>query len=590
MDSKGTWDLLIRGATLYDGSGAPPRRVDLAVAKGRVVALGSLSGDAHEVIDAEGLWLIPGFVDLHTHYDGQVSWDPELGASALHGVTTVVTGSCGVGFAPCKAEDRDALVALMEGVEDIPGTALHEGIRWAWESFPEYLDALAGEPRTIDVFAQVPHDALRVFVMGERALRAEVATEADIDAMRAHLRAALEAGAIGFSTGRSDNHRSAQGLPTPAHEAAEAELVGLAKAFEGLSHGVLQAVSDFDILRDPGRFHAEFDLLEAMFRAAPGTKGSVSWMQREPGAEQVELVEARVAAAAETGCAIRLQTAPRAVGVILGLEATFHPFMGHPTFRALHGLPREEQVRRLREPALRSQLLSEKPGRVSGDGSALPPLADLLLARIEQVAYRLFPFRDPPDYEPPVTASIGMEARLSGRSVMEELLDALLEEEGKALLYFPIFNYAGGNLDRVQRMLAHPAAMLGLSDAGAHVGTICDFSFPTFALDWWGLRRPEGRLPIERLVALMSGETAGHLGLSDRGILEVGRLADLNLIDPQRLRVRRPVMVADLPAGGKRLDQAAEGIVGTWKNGVAIARGGKLTGARPGGLRRAGRD
>jgi N-acyl-D-aspartate/D-glutamate deacylase len=584
-------DLIFRGATLYDGSGGPPRVADLAVSGGVISAIdvpGVIPDDGARVIDGAGCWLTPGFVDVHTHYDGQVSWDPELAPSALNGVTTVVTGSCGVGFAPCAPHQRAALIALMEGVEDIPGSALAEGIQWGWQSFPEYLDAIAATPRTIDVLCMVPHDALRVFVMGERALRAEPATPADLHAMRALLREALGAGAAGFSTGRTDNHRSASGACTPAHDVQAEELVALAKAFDGLGHGVLQAVSDFDLLRDPSAFDAEFDVLEAMFAAAPGHRASLSWIQREPGAGQVRQIQARVEAATARGLQLRLQTAPRGIGVLLGLEATFHPFIGHPTYRAMHGLPLAERVAKLRDPAVKAQILSEAPGRVSGDGTAIPPLADLMLARIEQIAFRLFVMAEQPDYEPPLAASLGARARALGAPALSVIYDALLEDEGRALLYFPIFNYAPGDLSDVAQMMQHPAALFGLGDAGAHVGTICDYAFPTFALDWWGRRRPTGRMPIERLVELLSGRNAEHMGLHDRGRLAVGLRADLNLIDPEALRLSRPVLVADLPAGGRRLHQAASGLRCTVKNGEIIAQDGVLTGARPGGLVRLG--
>lgn len=582
-------DLVVAGGTVVDGTGSPGFTADVGVRDGRIVAVGRVDRAGARVIEADGALVTPGFVDLHTHYDGQATWDGELAPSALHGVTTAVMGSCGVGFAPVHAADRQRLIELMEGVEDIPGTALHEGLRWRWETFGEYLDALDALPHTVDLGCHVPHDALRVYVMRDRALAGAPATEADVAAMRDVLRRALLDGALGFSTGRSDNHRSAKGEATPAAEAGQRELEGLASAFVGLDHGVLQAVSDFDLEAGPHRFTPEFDLLEAFARASGGRPFSLSLMQRDGAPGQYKRILERVEAANAAGLRMRIQVAPRGIGVLLGLQATFHPFMGFPSYKAVAGLPLAERVARLRDPATKARLLAERSEPVAGDGSPLPPLADQLLAAIALVALRTFRLTDPVDYEPRIEASLGFEAHRRGVSVLEALYDALLEDEGRALLYFPLYNYTSGDLSAVREMLVHPDALPGLSDGGAHVGTICDASFPTTLLSWWGRDRPTGRLPLERLVEFQTRRTAGHLGLRDRGTIEVGKRADLNVIDLPRLRNRLPHVVADLPAGGRRIVQEADGYLATLVAGQVVVEQGRFTGARPGRVVRGGR-
>ncbi len=584
-----SYELLIRDGILVDGSGEAPRRADVGVRGARVVAVGDLRGErAERTIDADGAIVTPGFVDLHTHYDGQLSWDPDLLPSAAHGVTTVVAGNCGVGFAPCREADREALIALMEGVEDIPGSALAEGIRWGWESFEAYMDALDAAPHTLDFALQVPHDCLRVWAMGERGLRGEAATEADILAMRGALRRALEAGAAGFSTGRSDNHRARSGAATPASEASAAELAGIASALDGLDHGVIQVVSDFDIARGPEPFDGEFDLIERMAEAAPGRPLSISLSQRDQEPEQWRRILARVEAATAAGHLMRVQVAPRGIGVILGLTATFHPFVGHPSYRAIAHLPLAERVAQLRNPAFRQRLLTEPIGRVSGEGSSIPPLVDLLLSMIDRISFRMFRLGERPDYEPSGMASLGADAWTRGVTPLEAILDALLDDEGRALIYFPIFNYSEFNLDNVATMMTHPLALPGLSDGGAHVGTICDASFSTFLLTHWTRDRAEGRLPLAWAVRQLSAAGALHLGLKDRGLVRPGMRADLNVIDHARLSLRAPRLVRDLPAGGSRLLQDAEGYRATVVGGRVILEQDQLTGERPGRLVRLG--
>ncbi len=577
-------DLKITGGTIVDGTGAERFVGDVGVRDGRIVEVGKVSTQAKRRLDADGALVTPGFVDIHTHYDGQISWDRDLAPSCLHGVTTVVMGNCGVGFAPVREQDRERLIRLMEGVEDIPGTALSEGITWEWETVPEYMSALDRSSRTLDYCAQVTHDALRVYVMGERAIAEEPATDDDIERMRALTREALEHGAFGFSTGRSDNHRSADGDPTPASEATTRELTGIARAFDGLGYGVLQAVSDFD-MRDE-RFEPEWEVLEAMARAG-GRPMSVSLMQRDHVPTQFRQIMERASRAQADGLDIRLQCAPRAIGVLLGLEATFHPFMGFPSYKAICSLPLDERVARMRDPAFRAKILTEKSEPVSGDGSAIPPLADKLLENIDKIALRVFRIGERPDYEPTLESSLYATAYAKGASALEAVYDALLEDDGHELLYFPLYNYTEMNLNNVHAMMTHPLALPGLSDGGAHVGTICDASFSTFLLTHWTRDRTHDRIPIERAVRMQTLDTARHMGLADRGTIAVGQKADLNVIEHQSLSLSRPRLVRDLPAGGHRLLQHATGYLATVVSGETILEHGELTGARPGRLVRA---
>jgi len=578
-------DLLIRGGTVVDGSGGPARTADVAVQGGRIVDVSErpITVAAHETLDAAGAWVMPGFVDIHTHYDGQATWDDTFSPSIHHGVTTLVMGNCGVGFAPVRPGGQDGLIQLMEGVEDIPGTALHEGIRWGWETFPQYMDALERTPRSLDFLVQVPHDPLRMYVMGGRAEAQQAATAQDIAAMRRLLRDALLAGAAGFSTGRSDNHRTAEGKETPASEAGAAELTGIAAAFQGLSHGVVQLVSDFDLLRDPARFDAEFDLVEQLAQAA-GRPLSMTWLQRDPGGDQYRAIQARTEAAVARGLPLYLQAAARGIGVITGLDASFHPFMGFPGYKEVAHLPLAQRAAALREPQRRASILAGRSDRLAGDGTAIPPLVDLLLARIDQISGRMFPLEGEPDYEPSVMTSFLVRARQAGIRPLEALYDYLAAGDGSALIYFPIFNYNEGSLDVLRGMLDHPRALFGLADAGAHVGTVCDASFTTFMLTHWVQGRARERLPLERAVEMMTSRNARYLGLADRGTLAAGHRADINVVDPARLALGLPQLVADLPAGGKRFLQLAQGYVGTWVNGVAVTLEGEIRSARPGRL------
>jgi N-acyl-D-aspartate/D-glutamate deacylase len=579
-------DTVIRGGLVVDGTGSAPFEADVGIAGGRIVAVGKDLGPAAREIDARGCIVTPGFVDIHGHYDGQVSWDEELRPSSIHGVTTVVMGSCGVGFAPVREADRQRIIGLMEGVEDIPGAALAEGINWRWETVAEYMNALDAMPHAIDFAVTVPHDALRVYVMGERAEAREAATDDDLAKMQEVLAASLDAGAVAFSTGRSDNHKDNRGADTPAAEVGKRELSALASVFRGRKGRTLQIVSDFDMAKGPAAFDGEFAIVEAMAEAS-GAPLSLSLLERIGDVDQWKKILGRVEEGVARGLNLKVQCAPRGIGVILGLEATFHPFIGFPSYKEVATKPLAERVAHLRTPEVRARLLQEKSEKVAGDGSSIPPLVDILLANLDFVAMSLFRLGERPNYEPKREDSIFAEAMRSGRTVLEVLYDAMLEQEGHALLYFPIYNYSGGNLDAVAQMLHHPRALFGLSDGGAHVGTICDASFQTFLLTHWARDRAERRMPIEQAVRMLTAANAEWIGFTDRGVLAPGKKADVNVIDLASLELLPPRLVHDLPAGGKRFMQDAKGYRATLVSGEVIAENGALTGARPGRLVRA---
>ncbi len=588
------YDLKIEGGLVYDGSGGEPFRANVAVQNGRIVELGDCNGAAHQTINADGAIVTPGFVDVHTHYDGQISWDEELKPSVNHGVTTAVMGNCGVGFSPCREEDRDKLIRLMEGVEDIPGTALHEGIQWGWESFPEYMDAIDAIPHTIDFAALIPHDPVRVFAMGDRAVFDEVASEADIERMRNLVREGLEAGAIGFSTGRSDLHKSADGDWTPASEAGKAELAGIASAFQGLDYGVLQAVNDFDMVRPEDNFNYEFELMEAYFRAAPGHKASMSLMQRDFAPDDWRKIMQRVEGLNQQGLDIRLQVAPRAIGVFLGLDCTFHPLMAFPSYLAIKDQPLADRVAIMRDPAFKQKMLAEQPVKLSGPGSSIPPITDLLIEQYDSLAEKHFQLarNGVVDYEQGKEDSVAAMAAAEGVSVWEKTYDILLQQDGKALLYFPIYNYTDMNYDNVYTMLQHPAAIPGLSDGGAHVGTICDASFPTYLLSHWTRDRVRQKKPgieLSRAIQMLTADGADYLGMHDRGRLAPGLKADINVIDYEKLALGIPEMIQDLPAGGQRLLQGVTGYRATFVSGKQVVDQDTVTAARPGRLVRMNR-
>ncbi|MEC7985860.1 MAG: amidohydrolase family protein [Myxococcota bacterium] len=581
------YDIRINGGLIFDGNGGEPYVADIAISDGVIQKIGSFEGDARKTLDAQGMIVTPGFVDLHTHYDGQISWDEMLEPSVYHGVTTVVMGNCGVGFAPVHEADRGRLISLMEGVEDIPGTALHEGINWDWERFPEYMDAIEKRPHTLDFAVYVPHDPLRVYVMRDRGIAEEDSTVADRIKMAEVLREALAAGAIGFSTGRSDVHRSANGENTPASEATKEELVALASVLSEFDHGVLQAVSDFDLLKGPEHFDREFALLEA-FALAGKSPVSISLTQRHFAPKQWEHIIERCEQL-QSQQPIRLQVAPRGIGVMLGLSGTFHPLMAFPSYLEISHLPLADRVSLLRDPERKRRILSEKPVLLAKEGSSVPPLADMLLQRLDEVSRTLFLLGHPPQYEQSLSESIFEKAKRKGVSHMEYLYDVLLEDDGKAMLYFPIYNYAEGDFSNVLSMLRHPLSLPGLSDGGAHVGMICDAGFPTYLIQYWTRDREGEKLPLPWVVSFLTKKPADFLGLSDRGVLEVGKKADINVIDYHKLGVEEPYMVADLPAGAQRLMQRSTGMVATFVSGVPVVENSQLTRYRPGRLVRAGK-
>ncbi|MAA80254.1 MAG: amidohydrolase [Deltaproteobacteria bacterium] len=572
---------LIRGGMIYNGTGSTPFVGDI-VFEGKVICFvgEKYTGDIDHVIDAKGKMVTPGFVDMHTHYDGQISWDDELAPSVYHGVTTVVLGNCGVGFAPVHASDRSRLIELMEGVEDIPGTALHKGITWDWESFPEYMDALDKKPHTLDFALYVPHDPLRVYVMRERALAEEEATEKDCQEMARLLAEALDAGAIGFATGRSDVHRSSNGEWTPSSEATERELVALGSAFHGRDKGVLQAVNDFNLERGEQDFEEEFRLMDSLARSAQRPM-SISLMQRDMAPQQWKKI---IASAQESGLPFFFQVAPRGIGTMLGLSGTFHPLMAFPSYIEIADKPLEERVRLLREPQRRARILSESPVRLAKEGSSVPPLVDALFAQLEQVSKKLFALGNPPVYEQPFQESVYGRAMKRGVSPLEYMYDALLEDDGHALLYFPVYNYTEGNFNNVREMMMLPNALPGLSDGGAHVGIICDASFPTYLLSYWTRDRKEGKFPIEWVVQFLTSRPAQFLGLEDRGLLASGMKADINIIDYEALSIDAPRMVCDLPGGSSRLMQKASGFTATFVSGVQVIQDSLLCQSRPGSL------
>jgi N-acyl-D-aspartate/D-glutamate deacylase len=583
-----TLDLKITDATIVDGRGGPAFSGDIAVRDGLIVEVGRVTAPAHRSIDAQGALLTPGFIDPHTHYDGQAFWDEELPTSSRHGVTTAIFGNCGVGFAPLTPGRQQDLITLMAGVEDVPGSVLAVGLDWQWEGFADYLQRLSQRQWTIDIGTQITHDPVRVYVMGERALRREPATEADIAAMRKLVSGALGAGAFGFSTGRHDAHRMADGRDTPASLASARELVGIAESLNDHGHRVLQVVSDYNLYNaGPEAFDEEFDLIEQMARVAQRPL-SLTLTQRPDDHGQWRQVMKRTEESTKNGVQMAVQVSPRAVGVLMGLNSSFHPFIAHPSFQPIAKLPPIERVKALRDPALKAQLLAEKAAPYAGKGNAASQFFENLLQNIETYSARIFPDRGERNFEPPYSESLQAEAQRRSISAMEAVYDALLERDGNALLYWPVLSYEPGNLDYVREMLRHPQAIMGLGDAGAHVNNINDYTYSTFAIAFWPKQRFAGPgLPLEYIVRLMTGSPAEHFGLNDRGLIDIGRRADLNLIDQARLGLEPIRVVRDLPGGEQRLLQGAHGYLATFKGGTAILENDELTGAKPGRLLRA---
>jgi len=565
------YDLIIRGGTIYDGLGGAPFVGDIAISGDTIAAVGSVSGPAREEIDASGHIVTPGFVDIHTHYDGQATWDDVMAPSSWHGVTTVVMGNCGVGFAPAAPDKHQWLIGLMEGVEDIPGTALAEGMTWDWESFPEYLDSLEKLPRTIDIGIHVPHGAVRAYVMGERGARNEEPTDADIAAMSRIVEDGLRAGALGFSSSRTVLHKSIDGELVPGTTATAKELIGIGRAMGNVGYGVFEMASDLVPEWN------EFDWMTALsketglpvtFAMLQSPMKQMTWTEQMAACEQAN----------RTGGNVVAQISLRGTGVVMNWRGTVHPFVQRPSWRAIAELPWDQQLAKLKDPAFKAQLLAE-------DNLPPPSLDIAALFMLVTAGFALqFAMHDDFTYEPTRDDSIALQADAAGKDAAEFAYDALMADDGNGFIYLPILNYQDGNLDFIKGLLERDDTVVSLSDGGAHCGTICDAAAPTFLLSYWARDRKAGTIPVELAVKRQCHDTARLYGLNDRGVLRAGYLADLNIIDFAKLRLSRPWLAFDLPAGGKRLLQKADGYVATIKSGEVTFRNGEVTQARPGGL------
>ena len=559
-------DLVIRGGTIADGTGAELVQADVAIDAGRIAAVGRQVAGGREEIDAKGMLVTPGFVDLHTHYDAQATWSSRLTPSSWNGVTTAMMGNCGVGFAPCRPEQRQMLVKLMEGVEDIPEPVLTEGLPWSWSTFEDYLDFLDGRRFDLDIATQVPHAALRVFVMGNRGADREPATPEDRRRMGELAAAGIRAGALGFSTSRTINHKALDGRHIPTFQADEAELAEIGEAIGRTGAGWLQVISDFD---EP---EAELAMLRRVAERS-GRPMSISVLQRDHKPEEWRLVMQRIGEARQAGTPIFGHVPTRATNVLFGFEISQNPFMDRPGWREISGLPFEARVARLRDPAFRARILAEKG--TSGESFARR------ITRWE----RIFPLGDPPDYEPAPEHSIAAEAQRRGVDPAALAYDTMLGSDGRALLLRPLTNFAYGTLDTVHDMLRHPNTLVGLGDGGAHVSIISDASSLAYMLTHWSRDRTRGpKLPLPWVVKRLTSDNATAVGLADRGVVRPGAKADINIIDYDKLTIRPPRVAYDLPGGGRRLVQHSDGFVATLVGGEAVMRDGQATGKLPGRL------
>ena len=562
------YDLIIKGGTLIDGTGAASITSDVAIKDGCIVDIGKITSKANRAINADGLFVTPGWVDIHTHYDGQVSWDPYLSPSSWHGVTTAVMGNCGVGFAPAHVHQRELMMELMEGVEDIPGAVLAEGVKWEWETFPQYMDAMSRKPRIMNVGAQIPHGALRVFVMGERGANREAATLDDMKIMAAIAKEAIAAGALGFTSSRTIVHRTKCGAAVPSLGVDGQELIEIATAIGETGKGVLQLISDWDDL------DAEFNMIRDVTQAS-GWPMSYTLLQHDFLPERWREVLRRTEIARGEGLDIKAQVACRGIGMIHGLECSMQPFFMTPSYQKIAHLSLAKRVRELQNPELKKRMLMESMNATD----------NRRLESITQHFHKYFPIYDRANYEPLAEESIAGIAAGIGLSAVEVAFDMMLQDESRQKFYFPLYNYTENNLDVVHAMLTHPATLLGLGDAGAHCGYICDASYPTYLIKHWARDRTRGpKLPIEFLVHAQTQRNARALGMFDRGALVLGMKADINIIDYEKLDLSNPKMVNDLPAGGRRLIQKASGYVSTMVNGQVVMEHGEPTGQLPGQL------
>ena len=567
-------DLVIRNGLLVDGTGAPAREADLAIDGGVVTAVGEVNDLGREEIDAAGMLVTPGFVDIHTHFDGQITWDPLLTPSFWHGVTTVVMGNCGVGFAPAAPNRRDWLIGLMEGVEDIPGSALAEGMEWGWESFPEYLDFLDELPKAIDIGTQVPHGAVRAYVMGDRGARNEDANPEDIQEMAAIVKEGIEAGALGFSTSRTLAHRAIDGEPVPGTFAAEDELFGIGGALKEVGTGVYE-VAPAGVTGDDANAPALEIAWMRKLSAEIERPVSFAMVQFDNDPDAWRDALDRSLEALEDGAELYPQVAARGISILLTLRGR-HPFIHSASYRELDQLDWSERAAAMRDPQRREQILSEVEAPDAALGFVMWD--------------KLYPMTDPPNYEPEAEDSVAARAAAAGQTPLEFAYDFLAQGDGQNVLFAPLFNYANGNLDATREMMLHPRVAMGLSDGGAHCGVICDASMPTFMLTHWSRDRSRGdTLPLEWVVKRMTHDTAELYGLGDRGTLEVGKKGDVNVIDYDALQLEPPQAVHDLPTEAMRLIQKSRGYKATIVSGEVISRDGEETGARPGQLIRGAR-
>ena len=563
-------DLVIRGGTVIDGSGGPAVDADVAVSNGQIITVGQVSEVGTDEIDARGRLVMPGFVDVHTHYDAQVTWANQITPSSCNGVTTVLMGNCGVGFAPVRSDHHDMLISLMEGVEDIPEVVMNAGLPWTWSSFPDYLDTLAARQYDVDVATQVPHAALRVFVMGERGANREEATAADRIEMARLARGGILAGAFGFSTSRLLQHRTAKGEPVPSYGAAEAELAEIGDALAQVGRGWIQVVGDYGDAIDQ-----EFGLLTRLAKRSQRPL-TLTLLQKNSDPDQWRDLLDRIATANSDGLQITGQIRGRPTSTLLGFELSENPFLGCASWQELASLDIDARVAMLRDPNLRARLIAE-PGRNSAQ-----------LKRLRDWE-RIFPFGDPPQYEPDPSTSVGAEARRRGIEPAELAYDLLMENDGRGILYHPMTNYAGGDMAPVYEMLGHPNTLIGLGDGGAHVGIMCDATDMVHTLTHWTRDRTRGpRHRIEEVVRRLTSANAEAIGLHDRGRIAASMRADINVVDYEALQLQVPEVRYDLPAGGKRLLQRSKGFDATIVAGVSVWRHGEATGALPGRLLRSG--